>query len=505
MSPSTPKVDRLLIKLRDVSAFAAADPRANLRPLYATTRPIGSLGLASGPSWYMADLAIASENPWDLAHQEVAAQLGIGCLGHSFRRARHSAHDLPGPRRHRHRRTVRRRGPVRGELAGWGWRQGAGPDRFAWHLEDDFTQLRPARGQVNFTEPRTRIAHLDTGYYPAHETARNTSPRLERNFVDDGATRAAPRTPTTRFSCWTTPAMAPAPSASSRAVRSPPRAARIWRRPGAEMLPLRIADSVVLLRTSAFAEALDYAVEQRCDVVTMSMGGLPSRAWARRSTAPTSGLCICAAAGNNIGLDPAARRLPGALRPRARGVRGDGERKPYAELEGRRWRAISARSAMDDRHRRLHPQHSLALFGCPENIRLNGEGTSAATPQVAAAAALWFEKYKDRAPARLAPRRGRAARALQQRAPEERPEAVRERACSGPPRRLRSGPTSNLPQTKSTALVRLPPGHHRLGVVDATPREKMFNLELAQRWLLQPAAARAGARPRAHLRLDGPS
>ena len=54
-------------------------------------------------------------------------------------------------------------------------------------------------------------------------------------------------------------------------------------------------------------------------------------------------------------------------------------------------------------------------------MRRNGEGTSAATPQVAAAAALWYEKYKERAAAQLAARRGGAPRPLQHRQDEGRP------------------------------------------------------------------------------------
>src|SRR5690606_17703491 len=64
---------------------------------------------------------------------------------------------------------------------------------------------------------------------------------------------------------------------------------------------LRIADSVVLLRTSQFAQALEYAVDQRVDVVTMSMGGLPSRVWREAvDRAYLAGVCVVAAAGNNV-------------------------------------------------------------------------------------------------------------------------------------------------------------------------------------------------------------
>src|SRR6201999_1193039 len=71
--------------------------------------------------------------------------------------------------------------------------------------------------------------------------------------------------------------------------------------PEADIVPLRIADSVVLLRTSAFATALDYAVDSGCDVGSMSMGGLPTRAW-RESVdrAYLAGFCLVAAAGNCV-------------------------------------------------------------------------------------------------------------------------------------------------------------------------------------------------------------
>ena len=49
--------------------------------------------------------------------------------------------------------------------------------------------------------------------------------------------------------------------------------------PEAEVLPVRISDRVVLLRTSALAAGLQYAADSRCDVITLSMGGLPSRLW----------------------------------------------------------------------------------------------------------------------------------------------------------------------------------------------------------------------------------
>ncbi len=76
--------------------------------------------------------------------------------------------------------------------------------------------------------------------------------------------------------------------------------------PLAEIIPVRIATSVILLYTSAFAEAVDYLiapngnVQDRVDVISMSMGGTASRAWAEVvNRAYEAGITIVSAAGNN--------------------------------------------------------------------------------------------------------------------------------------------------------------------------------------------------------------
>ncbi|HDR15043.1 MAG TPA: hypothetical protein ENN79_06095 [Desulfobacteraceae bacterium] len=133
------------------------------------------------------------------------------------------------------------------------------------------------------------------------------------------------------------------------------------------------------------------------------------------------------------------------------------------------------------------PNIPWAAYGCPAILRLNGEGTSAATPQVAAAAALWFEKYKQELPQDW-----------------RRVEAVRHalfksaRAAGMDEKRMGRGilqafdalevkPVLGLDQTRSEsdsfAFLRVITG---LGVLSASPREQMFNLEIAQRWMLNP-------------------
>jgi hypothetical protein len=123
-------------------------------------------------------------------------------------------------------------------------------------------------------------------------------------------------------------------------------------------------------------------------------------------------------------------------------------------------------------------------FMCGTFIRLNGEGTSAATPQVAAAAALWLEKYKNELPRDW--RRVEAVRHALFTSAKEKGKSkhfgngvLQARAA------LDVRPRIGLPKSgesdNSWAVWRLTTG---LGVAERPPRERMFNLELAQRWLL---------------------
>src|SRR5207237_27212 len=75
--------------------------------------------------------------------------------------------------------------------------------------------------------------------------------------------------------------------------------------PRAEVVPVRIAESVIHFLTSSMTRGLDYAIEAGCDVLSISMGGVPARAWAAAvNRAYEAGVAIFAAAGNRIGPSP---------------------------------------------------------------------------------------------------------------------------------------------------------------------------------------------------------
>jgi hypothetical protein len=476
----------VLVKLRPSAALRAAESRAGLRPLH--DRPSAGFELGAEPDWFVADLPGGAPSPWDLAHDRVADQLGVAGSDVLFVEP-DLVHDIfptdderpegifeigAGCSREQGQESTRGRA--------------AGPDRFAWHLEDDFSQLGRARSRVTFSDPRTRIAHLDTGYYAAHETKpRHVLTQLERNFVGRDRERRSAEDPDNEVFLLDNSghgtgtigilAGAVAPSYGSEPLGGAP---------DAEIVPLRIADRVVLLRTSAFAEALGYAVDAGCDVVTMSMGGLPSRSWRDEvERAYRAGVCIVSAAGNNI-QGVATRNIVYPARYgcviAACGVMADG--RPYhglTAMEGN----FGPNSVMGTALSAYTPNIPWPVFGCPSLVRRNGAGTSSATPQIAAAAALYLERYK----AEL-PRNWRRVEAVMHalfstardpgRSRDKLGHGVLQAAAA-----LEVRPRMGLPQRRaggdSFAFLRVLTG---IGLAEPTPREEMFNLEIVQRWLL---------------------
>jgi hypothetical protein len=380
-----------------------------------------------------------------------------------------------------------------------------GPE-FAWHLGDAFSQLGRARDSVSFTDPRTRIAHLDTGYYRAHVTTPlHIARTLERSFVDKDTDRNSSEDPDNNVLLLDNSGHGT--GTISILAGNAFSGTFLGGAYDAEVLPLRVADSVVLLSTSAFARALAYATDQRCDVVTMSMGGLPSRAWREAvDRAYLEGLCVVAAAGNNSNGLPTRHIVYPARYGRVIavcGVMANGT--PYSGLQGLSTMEgnFGPKGSMASAIATYTPNIPWARFGCPDVLRLNGEGTSAATPQVAAAAALWFEKYKNELPRDW-----------------RRVEAVRHalfttaRGKGEHDKELGNGilqafaalgvrPRLDLKQTKSDsdsfAFLRVITG---LGIAEVPPREQMFNLELTQLWLLNARLQEIVPDPDATAQLD---
>ena len=378
----TEETNSVLVKLRPRNALRAAESRANLRPLYDTPRPTpGGFGLDATAQWFLADLPDGAATPWDLAHSRVGAQLGVAESDVVFAEPdfvhrdvyRDANEEEIGP------------GFAAGDKceadpqdAGGG--KPPSPAEFAWHLGDDYTQLRSARDEV---VSQTR-AHASLTSTPAIPLAQ-----------DDARTRAAPpRTQlrqgeTERNSAETRNRLLLLDNSghgtgtigilAGRRVPPTPEGRYLGGAPHAEILPLRVSDSVVLLRTSALARALNYAVEQRCDVVTLSMGGVPSEAWAEAvDRAYEAGVVICAAAGNHVGFTPPHVVVYPARYSRVIAVCGVmANHKPYTGLKGTTLECSSAPLGDEAASPPTRPTSPAALM-CGERIRLTA-GPPAAT------------------------------------------------------------------------------------------------------------------------------
>ncbi|HXI12051.1 MAG TPA: S8 family serine peptidase [Thermoanaerobaculia bacterium] len=485
------ETNRILVKMRPSTALQAAEgSRVDLRPLYDTRRgKTLPFGLDATPQWFVADLQEGASSPWDLAHGRVAAQLGVApsdvvfaepdIVHDVYHDTSEEEQDVEGFGATEIVCTENPQDTTRGKAGG--------SDTFAWHLGDEYTQLASARAAIAFTDPLTRIAHIDTGYYDAHVTkpgklredlARNFAeigdphsaedPNVERRFLDNSGHGTGTLS---ILAGGAVPAFGDAVMGGA---------------PGAEIVPIRVADSVVLLRTSALARALSYVVEKDCDVITMSMGGLPSQAWAEAvDKLYEAGIAFCAAGGNRTRPLPPKVLVYPARYARVIAVTGVmANHSPYTGLDGALEGSFGPDAVMKKTLAAYTPNIPWARYRCENIVRLNGEGTSSATPQVAAAVALWFEKYK-----KVLPRN------------YQRVEAVRHALYSTAKLKDKKGyfgngviqaraaldvaPRLNMPKSEksrnSFAFLRLLTG---LGITEPTPRELMFNLELAQRWMM---------------------
>jgi len=164
------------------------------------------------------------------------------------------------------------------------------------------------------------------------------------------------------------------------------------------------------------------------------------------------------------------------------GVMANGQ--PYAGLTGTALEgSFGPEAAMKGAIAAYTPNIPWARIACPDTIDLDGQGTSASTPQIAAAVALWYEKYKNVLPRDW--RRVEAVRnalfssAKKQDATHFGQGILQARAA------LDIAPQLNLPKTPeesdSFSFFRVLTG---LGVTDMPGKEAMFNLELTQRWLV---------------------
>jgi hypothetical protein len=175
-----------------------------------------------------------------------------------------------------------------------------------------------------------------------------------------------------------------------------------------EIVPIRISNSVVLNKNKSFEKALKYIISlyddenTRCQIITMSMGGVASKEWAHLiNIAYEKGIFIVSAAGNNLGkLTPRTTVFPARFKRVVSAVGVCYNLTPYFDnrhigniqvMQGN----YGPREIMKTAIAAFTPNMPWANFEDLNDMRFDGAGTSSATPQIALAAALYYKKYYD--------------------------------------------------------------------------------------------------------------
>jgi hypothetical protein len=269
-----------------------------------------------------------------------------------------------------------------------------------WYQDPEHAGFAQAVSLLNGADAGAivRVAHLDTGFDPNHHSLPAGLEReLQRNFVDPDRPRDASDSSAGLFNNLGH-GMG---TLSILAGKAPARGGA----PFAKVVPIRVANHVEVFYNSAVLAGFHYVLNELCGkaatdvhVITMSLGGLASQAWADAVNALyNAGVVIVCAAGNNFGNAPTRNIVYPARFNRviaACGVMAD--QHPYADLSVLKMAGnYGPDSKMRTAVAAYTPNIPWARFGCPDVLRFNGRGTSAAAPQVAAAAALWLARYRD--------------------------------------------------------------------------------------------------------------
>ncbi len=265
-----------------------------------------------------------------------------------------------------------------------------------------------ARRHVGAKLAAITIAHLDTGFDPDHITRPvNLAGHLQRNFVDDGypPDDATDHTPEgmafarNRGHGTGTLSLLAGNKLDGNVPGWPDFNDYVGAAPTATIIPVRIADWVVRFETGTMVQGFDYARASGAHVLSMSMGGLSSEALVDAvNLAYDAGVVMVTAAGNNYAGVPTPKSIvfPARLKRvlAACGVMADG--RAYADLDFATMQGnFGPAEKMDTALGAFTPNVPWAQISCGKVVDMNGRGTSAATPQIAAAAALWLAEYWD--------------------------------------------------------------------------------------------------------------
>ncbi len=290
-----------------------------------------------------------------------------------------------------------------------------------WHRGLRRSQLDAASEATKDQQKTVRIAHLDTGFDPQQLMVPvNLDAEDERNFLngavgkDSAADPGKPGGPA-GWGCFNSHGTGTLSLLAGGMVKTPsPYEANgpLGAAPNAVVVPVRVADSVIHLYSITMAQGIMYASLPKseggaeCDVISISAGGLPSQLWADAvNYAYEHGIVIAAATGDNIGGLPTRGAVWPARFRRTLAVAGaTSDDTPYDAAHSKSPNKLMMEGSYGPRH---VMEHALSAYtpntawahwegtevtGKHVKIDVDGGGTSAATPQVAGAAALYLAK-----------------------------------------------------------------------------------------------------------------
>lgn len=298
-----------------------------------------------------------------------------------------------------------------------------------WYMTDDYSQLRTARKYVRAkaamsrADRRIKIALIDTGYNAVHASAPaglnkqesfdfTRDPMRPQPGAEDPFKKGLMNYPGHGTACL---GMLAGNHIKSTKYEFDD---YLGGAPDFEVVVYRISDSVIHFFPSIMAAAIKCAVAEGCDVISLSHGGLPSKMLTQAvNEAYENGTAIFAASGDFIEVPflgytstqtivyPAAYDRVVAVCGATAAKRSYGRSPGLFSLILHRnlgsWMVrgnYGPDAYMHEAIAGYSPNVMWAKYCSkyPANlIDLDGSGTSAATPQVAAAAALWLSFHKD--------------------------------------------------------------------------------------------------------------
>ena len=390
---------KTLLKNSGIPVEEVMEPKTKMP---ASKKPMAKSGLPKQKTYVKTKLNGSEMNPWDVAHTAAKA-LGAqaGFVEPDLLNEYAADQNIDVPYKKSQKNKNKKTTTVGGFDPDWQPHK-----NLIWHLDDAFSQLASARKEVEEMYYTIRIAHIDTGYSPTHTIIPNSAKtnKLQRNFVkDEDPADAHDRNTsgTLRMPGHGTGTLGILAGNKMR-INTDNGIFNdyIGAAPFAEIVSCRIAPSVVLIKTSAFAEALNYLTGlclrgYPVHVVSMSMGGAPSKAWADAvNAAYEAGITIVTAAGNHFNGLPTKHIIYPARFERVMAACGvTYDLKPYAHTKlGEMQGCCGPERHMDKALAAFTPNTPWAT-GDGNRISFAGAGTSSATPQVAAAAAIYYRKY----------------------------------------------------------------------------------------------------------------